>query len=362
MIASSLPPLHAAWIDELLEGKPVPDETEATCGECVLCPREGAPTPPGNDHLNPDTKCCTYTPDLPNFIVGRVLADPSDDAAFRYGRQTLERRIASGAGVTPLGVAPPPLANLLYLESRTASFGQSPALLCPHYVQDGGLCGIWKHRNARCATYFCKHVRGQVGLDFWSAVHRLLYRIERDLAAHCLTQLDVGTDALELLFPAAGKEGKRPLDRHDLENQGSPARLRAVWGPWWKRERAFFEECGRIVTPLRWADVAARCGAPVGVLARLVRDHHARLLSTDLPAVLRPVPVLVTPQGPDAVQVGSYRTFDHLLVPRAVMDVLHHFDGRPTSEVLRSIADEEELELDPTLVRKLVDFGILTKG
>jgi hypothetical protein len=41
------------------------------------------------------------------------------------------------------------------------------------------------------------------------------------------------------------------------------------------------------------------------------------------------------------------------------MEVLHRFDGRPTSDVLQSISDEEGLELDPTLVLKLVDFGIL---
>jgi hypothetical protein len=362
MIASSLPPLYAAWIDELLEKKPVPDETEATCDDCVLCPREGVPTPFGADHLNPDTKCCTYTPDLPSYLVGRILATKEGDAAFQHGRAALEKRIASGAGVTPLGVACPPVTHLLYLEGREASFGQSPELMCPHYVRDGGKCGVWQNRNARCATYFCKHVRGQVGLDFWSAVHRLLFRIEKDLAAWCLGQLDVGTDALELLFPVAGKDGKRPLDRHDLAGEADPARLRRVWGAWAGRERAFYEECARLVSPLRWADVQARCGGQVPVLARLVRDHHARLLSTKIPDVLRPAPVTVVPHGHDTLQVGSYRSFDHLLVPKAVIEALHHFDGRPTREVLRSIADDEGLELDDTLVLKLVDFGILTAG
>ena len=69
--------------------------------------------------------------------------------------------IAPVVGVTPLGLARPPVQHLLYRHGRERGFGQSVALLCPHYLGDSGGCGIWRHRNGVCATWFCKHTRGE---------------------------------------------------------------------------------------------------------------------------------------------------------------------------------------------------------
>ena len=40
---------------------------------------------------NPETKCCTYMPELWNFLVGRILDDDSADTAL--GRASVEARI-----------------------------------------------------------------------------------------------------------------------------------------------------------------------------------------------------------------------------------------------------------------------------
>jgi hypothetical protein len=38
---------------------------------------------------------------------------------------------------------------------------------------------------------------------------------------------------------------------------------------------------------------------------------------------------------------------------------LGYFDGRPTSDALAAISEAENVRLDPALVRKLTDFGVL---
>ena len=49
--------------------------------------------------FNPNVKCCSYLPELWNFLVGGLLDDEHADPA---GRASIEARIDSGAGVTPL--------------------------------------------------------------------------------------------------------------------------------------------------------------------------------------------------------------------------------------------------------------------
>ncbi|NOT62653.1 MAG: hypothetical protein HOP19_20800, partial [Acidobacteria bacterium] len=85
---SSLPPLYAAWVDELLGGA-IPPETEATCDDCAMLAPEIAPRGSA-EYFNPATKCCAYVPMLPNFLVGRLLNDR--DAAAAQGRATVVAR------------------------------------------------------------------------------------------------------------------------------------------------------------------------------------------------------------------------------------------------------------------------------
>jgi hypothetical protein len=42
-----------------------------------------------------------------------------------------------------------------------------------------------------------------------------------------------------------------------------------------------------------------------------------------------------------------------------LLELLPYFDGRPTKDVLAAIEDERGVSLDPALVRKMVDFGLL---
>ena len=97
----SLPPLYAGWLVQLL-GETIPREERATCSACAMCARSGQEGTSKDYFFNPATKCCIYDPNLPNFLVGRILSDK--DPAAETGRASLEQRIADAIGVTPLGV------------------------------------------------------------------------------------------------------------------------------------------------------------------------------------------------------------------------------------------------------------------
>src|SRR5947208_9693702 len=119
----ALPPLYARWASQFLSGA-IPAETEATCSDCaMLCgtpvkaqPAAAAP------FFDPSTKCCTYLPVLPNFLVGRMLTDDSPE--FTRGRVTLEARLAEGIAVTPLGIGRGAEYELLYATSGKSFFGR----------------------------------------------------------------------------------------------------------------------------------------------------------------------------------------------------------------------------------------------
>jgi hypothetical protein len=298
-------------------------------------------------------------PRLPNFLVGRLLADDDPDPDATKGRATVEARIEKGIAVTPLGLYRDPVHSLLYQRSPNA-FGQSLALRCPHYIEESGHCGVWRHRESTCATWFCKFVRGAVGMRFWQVVRQLLHAVEENLAQWCVQELDVGTAALQLLFPPPKHPSTTSFDGSQLDGVADRLRYTAIWGNWAGREREFFKASASLVNPLTWDDVLAICGPEIQIFARLTQEAYSNLLSTDLPPVLQVHAFKAAHTGPGYSYITAYNGFDPLKLPKSLLDVLHYFDGRPTGEVLRSIEAEKNLKLNQSLLRKLVDFGILS--
>jgi len=356
-LTGSLPPLYARWIDALLRG-PIPAETRATCDDCAMCAPPGA-KPDEGVYFSPRTKCCTYVPTVPNFLVGRALED--DDFAFSAGRATLERRLDEGVGVHPLGVQAPVRFGLLYDAGGPAAFGRSETLRCPHYLEEaGGRCGIWKHRSAVCATWFCKYERGAVGMAFWERMRDLLKEVEWALSTWCVLESGLDAGALESVFPPARRPGaKAPVNAADVDGRPDHPFARRVWGQFLGREREFYRECARRVEPLAWEDVARIAGAEVAVRARMTRQAHEELLSEKLPERLSPGTFQIIAVNPEAVRIVGYTGGDALDLPPEILQVLPYFNGQPTREALATIESEIGIRVEEDLVRKLADFQIL---
>jgi hypothetical protein len=309
--------------------------------------------------FNPQTKCCSYIPTIPNYLVGRVIQDEDPNQAS--GRVTVEERIRAGLAVTPLGLEQPPDFKLLYGSSPQTLFGQSRNLRCPHYLEtEGGRCGIWKHRASICATWHCKYVRGVVGHDFWTALHQLLTTVEMSLSRWCVFELDIGSEALSYLFrPRSRLRSGGNINAIALDGLADPEEKRKLWGSWLGREAEFYRECIRLVNVLDWQAVTAINRSEIQICAQLLREAYSKLLSEEIPERLKLGTLQVLGMDHDSCSINTYSPYDPIKVPRELIEVLGYFDGRPTAEALEAIAECESLTVDPSLVRKLTDFGLL---
>src|SRR5262249_20635304 len=234
-----LPPTFQRWMDELLPS-PIPRESRATCHDCpMLDASEAGPDAP----FHPATKCCPYHPELSNFQVAAILLDDSPEVA--PARAVLDRRIDGRLAVSPLAVRPPPAYMTIYNASAGATptaFGRTPALVCPFYIRDGGLCGSWRDRNSVRASWFCRYERGARGRAFWRLVHLLLKTLEDSLRLWCVAQVDPEVARTAFLFEA---DSPRGLDEFAVSGVASEPAYLMQWGKWAGMERTFFKKCAQ---------------------------------------------------------------------------------------------------------------------
>jgi len=352
--SSSLPPLYNDWMEELLGSAP-PEETRATCSDCAMLPQPGELPTDQKVFFDPKSKCCTYLPDLPNFLVGRIFRDASPEMA--RGRESVEKRMAARIAVTPLGIGQPS-SYLLWYNNSKSGFGRSQTLRCPHYIEEGGLCSIWRHREGTCATWFCKYDRGAAGFRLWrDGIHALLKTVEATLAGWCVLQLDMGSTAIESIL--ALSDNPKTIEDGELEGKVQPAEYQKFWGRWAGKEREFYEACAERVEGFRWADVVRICGPKVGLLARLTQDISAQLSRTSPEPALRCGSFKLISLRAGVARLSTYSEYDPVEIPARLLEVLQHFDGQPTSEAIATIAERENVTLNPELVRKLTDFALL---
>jgi hypothetical protein len=133
-----------------------------------------------------------------------------------------------------------------------------------------------------------------------------------------------------------------------------------AWGEWRGREREFFARCADLVGPLTWSDVLSISGVGARAQARLTQEAYRKLTSDEVPQQLEVGAFQVVQiTGGSGARVNTYSEYDPLDVPRTVMDLLYDFDGRPTADVLKAIENERQIRVEPDLVRKMVDFGLL---
>lgn len=360
--ASTLPPLYSGWMDYLLQAS-IPEESEATCFDCAMCLTKKINRTP-NDHLfDSRAKCCTYVPKIPNFLAGSIFLDQDPEAT--KGRQAFEEYFLQKGVVRPHGIFPHVEFSLEYTP-RSELFGRNLEMRCPYYLEEeGGLCGIWRHRNAICSTWFCKHVRGAVGRKFWNTLRDLLRTVQIKLSYWCLHELKAGSEDFRQMFHWGTPDFITTLDRQIYFHQSvfgrpkDPVQFlefrKREWGIWLDREKEFYQECSRLVSRLTWTDVESILGSAISDPAIRVKEAFSELRSPSIPEVLFPGNFKTVNLNDAEVRVWAYAEYDPIDLPKSVMDKVPHFDGRKTPDVLHGI------DLDLSVLRKLIDFEILVK-
>lgn len=352
-----LPPLYDGWMKELLRGG-IPRETKATCGTC--------PMVDGDRGYRADTKCCTYHPRLPNFLVGSALADPATEAHMQRALRTQVHL------VSPLGLLVPRDYLALYGVS-TEAFGRARALRCPHYdegVAPGkagatGGCSIWRHRNAVCTTYFCAHDRPLPGDGFWTAARDLLGALEESLSVWALLEVGFPSESLEraLLFEAKKKNdvpGGAPLHAHDHDRTVSDE-LTSFWRGWDDAPEALYRETYALVSGLDFDEALALLGIQGRFRSQRLQQRYGDLLRRTVPPTCSVAEMKFESTSAKTVTIFAESHPETLEVPNAVLQALALFRQGNVKVALEELR-ERGTPMEPALLQELFDYGILRKN
>lgn len=337
---------YSTWMEQLLAG-PIPAETKATCDNCAMLPQPGSG--PATISFHPQTKCCTFEPQLANYRVGLILSN--DDPALAAGRLTVEQRLRARIAVNPCGIDVSVRFLLLYNNSPNG-FGRAPDLGCPHQIE--GRCGIWPYHPATCSTWFCKHDRGATGQEFWQALSALLNEVDRQLSLWCA--LEMGCDAAGLVTGDGAAAKVNPAELGAPVDEGRYGKL---WGRWAGREAELYRGCAELVRPLGWDDVKRICGPRVTAMTSVVEQRFGTLTDPAVTADLRLGLIQIEGIAAGKVRVVTYSDYDPLQMPQELASALPHFDGRPVAEVLAELREKNNLGMSGALLQRLVDFRIL---
>jgi hypothetical protein len=338
----------------------LPAEAKATCASCAMlegsCGATAQPVDGVRRFFRSDTKCCTFHPRLPNYLVGAILS--SEDPAGAEGRRRIEARLASGVGVAPQWLHPPRRWTLLYDSSRQA-FGRSAGLRCPYYAVEGGGCTIWTHRDAVCSTWFCKYVAGEDGRRFWTVAKELLSLVEIQLSR--LALLELFPEALDAPLPPKGA----PLAAHEIDEEPPPPEERArTWGRWAGRERELYLRAFEHVRGLGAARLEELLGLDGRIARRAIERARDAATSTALPPVLRFDPAATVQWRPDGtVALGAYSELEAVALPAAAYRLLVRFTGdEPVARVRERLRAEERADLADEVLLELYRHRVLVDG
>ncbi|WP_434388580.1 hypothetical protein [Melittangium boletus] len=356
----SLPVLYRDLLPEFFQ-KGVPVETKATCDSCAMCPSSASGTVESVDGVSrlfrPDTKCCTYYPRLPNFLVGALLSDDRPELA--EGRRRMEEKLASRVAVTPQWVKASARYNLLYRNSRQF-FGRALSMRCPYYEEVQGGCTIWPYREAVCSTFFCKYVAGADGRKFWMTLKTYLTLTEIQLSRYALLQLLpdyilTGKDKPELGMDSPTME--------ELEDKPMAAKDYAtLWGSWAGREADFYRATYQLVRGLTPERVQELLGLDGLIELTLLDKSRRDAVAPTLPKVLKLNPEATVKWLTDGnVALGSYSEYDAVALPGIAYALLVEFTGQEPVDVVRErLRTEKQADLHEDILLELYRHRILT--
>jgi hypothetical protein len=343
----ALPPVYTGLLPAFFDS-PRLEEPRTTCSNCAMLP----PTDPvpGHIYFRPDAKCCTYQPNLPNYLVGALLVDP--DPALAEGQRRVRAHIASRIGVTSRWLMPSHKTAILYEAAREAAFGRTSLLRC-RYLSEEQSCTVWRHRTGICHTYFCKFTSGPSAQTFWNALALYLTRVEAKLAIHAVKTLAPSLVQPSRLF--------HQLSLEDLEDMApSDAQYASYWGEWSGREEAFYRAAHGVVAGLS----SDEFNTIVGDAALNLEKVEAAFAEVGVPAPLPERVVLCLNGEPrpagNVVYLETFNALDPIKLPAPLFEILSDLRSDETLADFRArILRDRNVELPLELLDELCRVRVL---
>ncbi|MCK5683674.1 hypothetical protein KAJ27_06120 [bacterium] len=312
--------------------QPFPLEDLATCDHCIMITdrdnkkNDGAEVR-GSFHeyciFHPDVKCCTYQPDLPNFLVGAILS--SKRSSLSEGQRRIKEILLQGVGVTP--------ESIIAIKSSTQEYSQlidcspdcDPEIGCPYFNKVQKNCSIWLFRQANCSTFFCKSVEGIAGQIFWSTMNFYLSSVEKQLADYVLQRFG----------PSTGDE------------------------MWNQDKTEFYINAYASVKGLNRAGFKEICGTDLDEIFEQVQYSYAEATRSTVPEKLKKNPDLQYNKLADAKY--QYDTgHGRCVLSSQVHSTLSFFDGKATNkQVIERVLIEQKIRISSAFILRLFKNLIL---
>ena len=340
-IADTIPEFYHSILPPFFQQQ-IPPEPFSDCFNCPMIAEKGEDS--GLDLSRPfahETKCCTFTPRIPNYMVGGILSDP--DPSLIEGKQRIVKKIQSGEGILPSGVYPTKEYNDYFIDKSALGFGRSTSLLCPYFIQDKHSCTIWKYREVICAFWYCKHIAAKRGSDFWNSMVDYLKFIQDSF---------IGIAAKECgLY---------------LHNQDEPVetlnRYNEIWGNWLGQEEEYYKKCFEIVRNLP-ATQTKEIFATAQGFEKIVEHRYNDFVYLPEFLIANNSSLRQSKEDNYQIELSSYiKSTDKSIawsfqIPRFAID---YFDGQTqTKEVIRMVDEKHFINLELEILIALYRHDIL---
>lgn len=224
-------------------------ETKTNCNDCTMSHKNTK-----NLTYNPNLKCCTYYPYLPNFLVGAILSDNSTPQAQNLIRNIIKKRKYA----LPIGLVPPIKYQLIFNKRKKHDFGNDPNLLCPYFNKTTNNCQIWKYRDSVCSTFFCFSDKGKKGILFWEKMNDYLTYVEMALMEEALVLLDFSPRQMSDLISYLNRETGTAYERNRWNLPQNKAK--ELWNGYFDDQELFFKKCFQIVNNMSKKDFNTAMG------------------------------------------------------------------------------------------------------
>jgi len=353
MIINSVPEFYRRFLPEVFY-KTVPPEPFSNCLDCqmVAKSRDEISSDTGRP-FSPDTKCCTFIPRLPNYLAGAILSD--NDPAMEEGKRRIIERIRSRKGVFPNGVYPTSEYNRQYQEKCRTDFGRNKQLLCPYFVNGDYNCSIWKYREAICALWFCKHLAGKKGTEFWNSVIGYMKFLQEWL-------LNIAAGRCELDPVDPYDEGTYPGFRESPGNGAEASSYADTWKQWEGNEIEYYIQCYEVVSNLDQGEIESILSHGE-ILAKRIENLAADMINIPETLAVNKNLLHDDQAGNYIVEISSHieilqkSVIWSFSLPKSVLD---SFDGTTkTSRITEKLIESDGTKIEQEILIALYNQGIL---